>query len=233
VTVSRARRAPGPLAWLPWVVANTASGALGGAAIDALGLIGVVLFGIIGGVAQWLVLRRYLHVTLRWAAATAVGNVLAWAVIPIYVNLGTFVFLLVLLAGSALQNAGIRVNVSFPSSFWLIAYYAIPPALGGAVSGAIVGQSQALVLRRQIEPATQWVRASAAGGAVAGGVAGQDLFVRAISRTFPTLPGLAASAEGWPIYASGIASGAVFGLAYGVITGIALVRLLHQRAPEE
>ena len=232
MTVSRARRAPGPLAWLPWVVANTASGALGGAAIDALGLVGVILFGIIGGIAQWLVLRRDLPVTFRWAAATAVGNVLAWAVIPIYINFGTLLFILVGLTGLALRAAGVRISPDQPPGSFAI-LYAVLASLGGTVSGAIVGQSQALVLQRQIRPATGWVRASAAGGAAAAGIAGLDLSARVISRTFPTLPSLPSGTEGWPIYANGIGSGAAFGLAYGVITGIALVRVLRQRAPEE
>jgi hypothetical protein len=51
------------LLWLSWTLANSVAGALGGAIIQVMGLSGGWLFGIPGGLAQWLVLRRYLRVS--------------------------------------------------------------------------------------------------------------------------------------------------------------------------
>jgi len=85
--------------------------------------------------------------------------------------------------------------------------------VGGAVSGAVGGVAQWLILRRQVRRVGWWILASAVGWAV----------------------GLAVGwAVGWAVGgAVGLAVGwAVGGAVSGIITGTVLVWLLRQPLPE-
>lgn len=107
--------------------------------------------GFVVGVAQWLVLRRYLPYAGWWILASALG----WF-------LGTLV---------SITTEGITVPViellesviRLRGVFWL-------NVVDGTLYGTVLGAAQWLVLRRHTQRAGWWVLASSIGGAVNGAV---------------------------------------------------------------
>jgi len=138
--------------WLRWVVASFLGFVVGGVvggfagyAIDEFGIAGLAvfgaMFGAIGGVMQWLVLRRHVAQTGGWVVATAVGYTLAGITTAL-------IFRLFMNTSAALVG--------------IVAF--------GAVAGVVGGIMQWLVLRRNVARAGWWVLASILGLVVGMGV---------------------------------------------------------------
>lgn len=220
------RGQPGLRFWLAWVLANSIGGALGGAAIEVAGALGAGVFGIALGIPQWLVLRRYLPRTGWWMGATALGAAIFWGMVPFITY---FAFVLAFLVLSLFSSPEVRTALD-------AVFYPVMAAIGGAAAGLIVGLLQQwLVLERHLRHAGWWAVSSIAGGAMAAGIAGLDLYARTTTRTFELLAAIRGggdipSASGALLWAPhGSVSGAVFGTAYALITGVALVWLLRHR----
>ena len=129
--------------WLSWVLASAAAGAYFGATTEDTALFGhLVMPGLIVGVAQWLVLRRYLPYAGWWILASALGWIL-----------GSIVMLTIY--GIIDQILGIRL----PSRI-------LSPVVISTLYGAALGAAQWLVLRGHTQRAGWWVLISVVGGAV-------------------------------------------------------------------
>lgn len=154
--------------WLRWVIVNaiaTAMG-LGGAAIVVTGVarnmavepgtIGIILMaigliafgtieGIIGGIMQWLVLRRAIPELSRgaWMLANALGALIAWTLGILW--LGTI---------------GVQSSPSAGSGIEAIVPYLLASSLG-IILGATIGIQQRRVLRNCIPKAGLWITSNA------------------------------------------------------------------------
>lgn len=152
--------------WLFWVLASTLGWAGGlGLLLLLLGLhdrvsalIGLVIFGAVVGLAQWLILRWQIPRAGWWVASSALGiaasAVLAWLVVqaaPLVLNL-------LLGAGEAAAHEKLLV--------------VIPGLLLGALFGGLAGFFQTLALPSYVWRTSPWALASAAGGALDGIVIG-------------------------------------------------------------
>ncbi len=137
--------------WLSWVLATAAGGAAIGTVVVLTGSNEIfwylLLTGFAIGVAQWLVLRRYLQGAGWWILASG----FAWV--------GS---LLVISMASGILNPIVEFIASLIGRWWVIGYNFVT----GMVVGAGLGVAQWLVLRRQTQGAGWWVFASAVGGAV-------------------------------------------------------------------
>lgn len=129
----------GPRFWLLWTVAT----ALASLIVFALPYwLGAISFGLIVGVAQWLLLRGRIERAARWIPA----NIVAWP------------------AGlAASYGAHIIAGKVFGISHLPIAGYS-------AATGFAVGAIQWLVLRRSLPAAGWWIGASVVAWAAAFGV---------------------------------------------------------------
>jgi hypothetical protein len=97
------------------------------------------LEGTVLGTGQWLVLRRMLP-NLRWrawAASTAIGGALAWAL-----------------------GMGLGSSMTSVPPAWLMA---VAFVISGLLFGGLLGGCQAVVLRRHLDVAGHWVVANAVG----------------------------------------------------------------------
>jgi hypothetical protein len=152
-----------------------------------------------GAFAQWLVLRRWLPGAADWPLHTA-GGVLAGA--P---------FLAWAFFAPANRSDGANVLLF-------------------ALFSAAVGLAQWLTLRTRVDRAGWWVAASAVGGALFWPVyEAVWLCANALYTEFPVRWLVARDGYGEPSVASivtWLCQGAAGGLAYGVVTGLALLRLL-------
>jgi hypothetical protein len=101
-----------------------------------------VAFGVFLGFAQWLIIRRYLHHSVRWIVVTALGTTISWGVgIPI-------VLLLLFIYGSELGNIDISALLK-------------GILLLGAGIGLVVGYLQWLVLKnRTRDRSGAWILAN-------------------------------------------------------------------------
>lgn len=94
--------------------------------------------GLILGVAQWWILRRYVRHAVRWIFATTIGTLLAWALgVPIS-------FLLVVMYGSHIL--GSLNPIALLRGILLL----------GAGVGIIVGYCQWLVIQAETSYRSQW-----------------------------------------------------------------------------
>jgi hypothetical protein len=164
----------------------------------------LLTMGAVGGYVQWFVLQRHISEAVWWVLTSALGFALGWSV--------------GISAGSAIYAL---VSPVFGGRGEL---FALPifSALGIAITGAVLGMLQHLVLGNHIIDSRwqQWALANSAGLAPCGIIMGAAGLLLADS----TLPELTA-------YFLIIALVALFGLIYGAITGRALTWLL--REPEQ
>ena len=215
----------GRMLWGWWVLANAVGGAIGGALIESVGGVGAAFLPAALGMAEWLVLRRYLAPVGWWVVATTLGGVSGLGMI---FYTGPLAFLLLALPVHFLPGPDIL-------DAYTALFYPLLAAVNGAMIGGLVGLLQQwVVLERHLRFARWWTVASTVGGAAGAGIVGWDLLQRAIARTFELLDHLAGrpwspSPSGWAglLWAPhGSVSGAAFGTAYALITGVALAWLL-------
>jgi hypothetical protein len=236
--INNAVRLPqGGRPWAVWVIANAVAGGIVGAAVAIAGIPAIALFGLVGGALQWRALQQYDRVTALWALATALAGVAAWIAVVLYFNIAQLLFFLVglilsfpvhLLAPLARAFGVDLVTAATPVLLYLT--FRLLAGIGGAIAGAIVGAIQAPILRRYSRVATSWLLASTLGCALAGAVAGDNIYWQAQGRTLSlgttaSTPELLALAENIAI------TGVVFGILYGIVTGVELARRLTPSAP--
>jgi hypothetical protein len=153
VMTAKTTPASGWRLWLLWKLATVAGFIVGiGASVAALGMVhemvASVAFGVVFGLLQWLILRRYVGSAGWWIMASALAAPLGLA------------------AANTVHRATLWA--------WIPA---INGALGFAVFGLVVGLVQWLVLDRVVRRSGWWVTASAVGWCV-GGFASWVLGVR-------------------------------------------------------
>jgi hypothetical protein len=142
------------------------------------------------GVAQCLILRRYIRHIGNWVLASTSGGCIGFGICTIIVSaFKAGIWISSMTPGRWLEVAGVLVN---KQAFW-------NNVLGFSLMWTVVGIAQWLVLRSHIDHARWWVLASAVGGIVLG-------VVNAIARTIISIPMLG-SIPGWSGY------GAVTGMA--------------------
>lgn len=198
-----------------WLLANV----LGLGSVVSIGFIGLSFTGtylgflvgyLLVGLAQWLVLRPYLR-SIRWWVATTLGWFTALTVMG-YFN-QTPVDTLI----SVQPASEVTMRLPAPGNILLNLF-------GGAIAGA----TQWLVLRTHARGAGWWVFASALGLGVGGllnGALGTPL-----DQMFLSLLSLLSGEEQraiWGFVISWVRAGLFMGLAYGVVTGLPILRLLH------
>ena len=114
------------------------------AALALAGMVTGAAAGVVGGLGEWLLLRRWVSRAGWWIVATAGGRAVGW---PLALTVGWLWSELVV--GSTGSGAAGILGLD----------------MGGLVGGSIVGLSQWLVLRRWVSRAWWWIAATAAGGA--------------------------------------------------------------------
>jgi hypothetical protein len=98
--------------WLLWVLASTvAVFVLVGVFVDVVGVVGVavgmVLFGVSVGIAQWLVLRRQVSSAGLWVLASTVGGGVV-GVVAVFVGVfGVVAVVGALVAGGAITSGAL------------------------------------------------------------------------------------------------------------------------------
>jgi hypothetical protein len=146
---------------LPWVLATVAGVVIGILSIltfvSGLALTGTstVLVGIIGGaalgggvgIAQWLVLRRYVRSAIWWIVVSVIGGMLG-------VALGLLLSDALSPLISALLGEAGQVRPTRPG---VLLSRALAAAVAGACVGLVLGGAQWLVLRRHVQSALWWI----------------------------------------------------------------------------
>ena len=149
--------------WLSWLLASASGGTLLGALSAPNEFFWyLIMTGFVVGVAQWLVLRRYLPYAGWWILASGLGWFLG---IMVSITTGEITAPIIELLASA-------------SGFWRVFWLDV---VHDTVVGAGLGVGQWLVLRRHTQRAGWWVIASPIGRVVGGEVA------RACSSQIPGL----------------------------------------------
>jgi hypothetical protein len=200
--------------WEGWVLATVVGGLVGMVivvivsaiasqleAVSTVALLHVVggLEGAALGLAQWLVLRRYVKRLGWWIVATMVGAIAAWLI-----GLKVSVMLILIFFDSTLS---VTLSAALLKAIFLL----------GAWVGAVLGLTQWLVLRTHVRHGVLWIVANA----VAWGL---GLVVALIGATF-VKPGK----FGLETALIGATTGTVIGAVIGAVTGVALVWLLKPR----
>ena len=114
------------------------------AALALAGLVAGAAAGVVGGLGEWLLLRRWVARAGRWIVVTALGRAIGWS---LALTVGWLWSELVV--GSTGSGAAGILGLD----------------VGGLVGGSVVGLSQWLVLRRWVPRSSLWIAASAVGGA--------------------------------------------------------------------
>ena len=246
--MSTDRRHVSWLLWLWWVAAGAIGGGVGGTLAAPLLTIGdsdwilaansyvyLIVAGVVTGVLQWLLLRRYIRGAGWWVLATVIGWQAGFAAVG---AIGLFIIL--------------DLDV-----------YGVPTAgLSGLQFGAVVGLAQWLVLRRQVAREGWWILVGAIGwtmsflvardvGAALGGIAtgalggtlGALVVVGVVRQRLShsglwVLAAVVAWAVAWIAALVGsdaslqmgqdALSGTTFGAALSALPGVALVWLLRR-----
>lgn len=211
--------------WLLWVTGNAGAGILGGAALDRFGTLGLVTLATLHGTAQWLVLRRYRPISPAWIPTTIIGSLVGLGVGAVVGwnagLLGVIILEAVGLDVLANDYTGPRVPLE-------IVILVMGGGSAGLTMGCILGLSQHYLLKQYANTRLEWLAASSGGTALATTVAGLDLFSRWFQHfVTESSPTSYVRYDGY-LFPSGAVSGLAFGLLYGAITGITLVRLLRQ-----
>jgi hypothetical protein len=208
------------------VLASTGAATVGGAAIDVAGVAGAAIFGVVGAIAQWLALRPLGLASAAWVWSTASGNVVAWlaAIVGGVVGYAVGIPLAGVVGwGAALLGA----PLSAADTGFLV--YGVAGAGGGATGGLIVAACQWRLVRAWAgrRAADRWLAVTPGAGAAAGAVGGGDLFFRVIAfYAGQAMLGVAF------VFPNALLAGAAFGAVYGVIPGLALVRLRRAGQPD-
>jgi hypothetical protein len=209
--------------WVTWALSSTVAAAVGGAAIDAAGAAGVVIFGTAGATAQWLVLRPARLGSAAWVYSTAAGNVAAWLAATVGGALGYGLGGLVIgwPAGWATDRLGAPLS---PAASLFLTYRAAG-VVGGATGGLIIAACQWRLVSAYAgrRAADGWLAATSAAGAAAGAVAGVDLVFRVFTY-YARQPVLGIEF----LFPNALLAGVVF----GAISGVALIRPLRARWPD-
>lgn len=190
---------------LAWIV-ETALGAFAGVAMMVALVFAGTFEGTVVGVAQALVLCRWLHSLTwkKWVLATAAGALVAWI-------LGMLPTTLMDLSAEATGAPAPEISDAMQVAFAILL---------GAVAGPILGFAQWIVLRRHVPKAGWWLAANSAAWAL-----GMPLvFVVAGS----------APPEGITLGFALVAvlTIAAVGAVVGAVHGLALVWLLQRRASQ-
>jgi hypothetical protein len=170
-------------------------------AIAVLHLVGL-LEGIVLGVAQWLVLHRYVKHIKAWVFVTAIAAMIAWLIGLQISTLMVFSSILDTTSTEAMKTQTLLKGVF----------------LLGAWVGGVLGFAQWFVLRSHIHRVILWIGANAIAWAL--GLVGAFLMLNVMNPTnhFSLKTAFAATA-------TGLTMGAIV----GAITGIALIWLLKPR----
>ena len=108
------------------------------------GLVAGGAAGLVGGLGEWLLLRRWMARAGWWIVVTAVGRAVGWS---LALTIGWLWSELIV--GSTGSGAAGILGLD----------------VGGLVGGSVVGLSQWVVLRRWVARSSVWIVASAVGGA--------------------------------------------------------------------
>ena len=100
--------------------------------------------GVVGGLGEWLLLRRWVPSAGQWIVVTAVGRAVGWS---LALTVG-WLWSELIVGSTGSGTAGI-----------------LGLDVGGLVGGSVVGLSQWIVLRRWVARSSLWIAASAVGGA--------------------------------------------------------------------
>ena len=193
--------------WSLWVLSSALGGAVGGAAfvLEFLGVL--ILFGLIFGAAQALVLRRYIRrATGFWVVASFFGWLTGWLILGV--------------AQGALE--GLLSEITRRTGSEAVATQSLQ-----ILVWVVLGVFQALVLGRWSSPflASLWALAGLVGGTAAQVVAFYLANAPALQ------PG---GGRGLPEQVlSGVASQAAAGALYGAATGVVLVMIARRSATQE
>jgi hypothetical protein len=200
--------------WEWWVLATVTSGLIGMGiiaiasavsshfgTINTVSLLHVVgaLEGIVLGLTQWLVLRRYIKHVGWWIIATGIGAMIAWLIGLKVIVMLTLIFF---------SNVTTRPELStlLEAAFFL-----------GTWVGTVLGVAQWFVLRTHVRRGIVWVFANALAW-------GFGLLV-ALMGAILSKPG----EVNLETALVGIATGGMTGFVIGAITGIVLIWLLKPR----
>ncbi|MFQ5794966.1 MAG: hypothetical protein ACE5JP_07950 [Candidatus Bipolaricaulia bacterium] len=151
------------MGWVVFVFGATI-GATGGAVAGVRGVMGGAVGGAVVGIAQWLVLRKFVKVA-GWVAAATVSWAMAMVVaviMAVVAGWGEELISLFLLYGKELAKVGEKVGI------W---------AVVGIVIGVMVGTAQWLILRNYVKAAWWWVGTTTVGWAVFGALFGVAVVV--------------------------------------------------------
>jgi hypothetical protein len=179
-----------------WVVASAVGGLVFGAVFASRALFTALLLGVCLGLPQWLVLRSYLPHASRWLIVSAGAMLLAWLC----------GLLATLTLGLSLEALGGVLGL--PDNLRLALMF-VPSA---ALAGGLVGSLQTLVLGPTPAARLPWVWSSAVAAPIFWAVLlGLHQPFGGMETTNPLVH---------------LASGAGGGLAYGLLTGPLVQRLL-------
>jgi hypothetical protein len=192
--------------WLEWVAACAACGVMTVGAGLLIGPWAIPAIGLLGGTAQWIVLRRHVpRVGWAWVPATAVGAPLALALVWVgFALVGLVLFQL-------------RAQWLGPFFFGSTAL----PVLLTTGSLAVVGQW--LVLRRSFDGAGWWLSGGAAAGPAIGDMLPLVLRAHVVGRLDMS------HAPYSPVFGA-LAEATAHGAVYGAITGFVLIWLVCRPA---
>lgn len=207
-------------AWTLWVLAGAAGGAVGGGTLYILEIFSLtLLFGVTLGVAQALVIRRYLPggAALLWAFFSSFGWPVGWFF------LGLAIFFLNMAGRGFDTQAGSSSFAGVPVSGAGLLMSPVVFAVFGAFQAVVL---LALLGRTFLPLAALWVAASALAGVLAplGGLAvvvvGAETSVGGVGGGFVN-----------SVLGPAVVTSAVFAL-YGTVTGVVLAMIARRTAAQ-
>jgi hypothetical protein len=211
-----------------WVLANTLGLTVTFLIIEIVSemttvyLGGLLLGGLLLGIAQWLVLRKYIwgrFIAIFWVIATLFGWIAGICILGGIALFGLIIFPFMYLVPVATSPP----YDGIPIQGWL-GVVSFMLGVGGFIGGLITGFLQYLVLRKRVSSASGWITVAAIGQML-------GCMILSLQLQNDRIPLIAASfgvQEATARIAIGAAIGAMIGVVYGLITGCRMIRLLRR-----
>ena len=141
------------LLWLSWLLATGLGGAfIGYMAAPTDFFWELIASGFVVGIAQWMVLRRYIKSAFWWIFVSGLGWILG-------------IFLLTFISGRGILNPIVESLTS--SGMWGVFWLNI---VNQPIIFSVFGFAQWLVLRRHFQYAFWWIAATALSGVIRGAI---------------------------------------------------------------